>query len=354
MLKLKVYKVKTKLLILAITALLQFWIFYFFEIKAAEMLNPSLQYHITYHIPLVLDEPYSFKLSHNNKYLAYINGEDRFQIIDLTKNQLFHEQTIWGTNGRIAFFEWFPDHNSLFCIVRQEDGPFQVYTLDLDMANKEDILPRFERVLPASIQKVLQVEISTHTNNLYLSGMNDHMETELYRIDIMKNINRIESLSKSDSIRSITVVKKSGSLLMDTTQGTKSTILSVRGQEKSKLWESNNDVLIGNTEEHVLLGKLNGDQLEEVFTVPLSNTEVIGSPTPLWQGRIPFSTALVQMVTPDQKVLLMDKERLDAIYPDGRHKVFRLKETNIISTLGNMYLEVKINKDKITYVWYPL
>lgn len=393
-----------------ITIALQLGGYTLLDWQAGQLINPVIKAGKSYAITMDLSNACNFALSFNKKYLACLNDE-KLIIIDLTLNKVVYTTT--GNTGqdplrsvltanKVLEFRWLPDRNALVYLAEIEHriGAVSLYSLDLSAggtktfstegsskspgmpvaksdAASDGIQPKLDREIGMDVDRIIQIEMSTYTNNLFILYEDSKQSTQLMKIDIMKTVNTI-SLS-GEKISKLAVSNKYGIVYLESRLGDDKSIIAIQGGIRKVLSQAPEDVLLGCQEDNVFIGKVgdsqvsasseNGQVLYEIDRYQkLSGSSTDGTSnttedqkTSLWRGKIPYNDVEAEITTGGQ-ILLLSKERLDVISAKGVYRSLNLPVTVsdgsladrteiIISSTGDLYFELRPQEKKSVYYW---
>ncbi|MGI6449628.1 MAG: hypothetical protein ACOX3R_04795 [Desulfitobacteriia bacterium] len=314
-----------------------------------QYLNPMFRLNKAYALNTDLSKAQNFSLSYNNRYLAFISG-GHLQVIDLINNQAVLKNKSLSEAGLVLSYKWLPDRNGMIYLTQSHsnpDRPAALFSLDLDPAtsNPRQVEPRLERSLNIFISEVMDIGVSTYTNNLFVLYRDEELKCKLMTIDIMKNINRLDD--PLESILSLAVSNKYGTLYIESLKEGQKAIYAVIGRERHLVTDDPQEILLGCQDELLFIGELAGNTLREI-SLYTHNSSSIQYTKLLWQGDIPYARAEV-FISSDQKVFILDKENIVIIYPDGSSKSKEILYRPVFSPVGKMYLE--INPTRNEYFW---
>ncbi len=333
--------------------LIQLLIFALLDRQVEHWLNPSFQFNKAYFVNIDLKNSSKLNLSYNNKFLALmINNELR--IIDLTMNTPINFQEDIPKAGRILGYAWLPDRNSLLYLTRDKnDFSTHLFSLNLDLSSTPDTKAvyeaKFERSINYLLQDIFRIEISTYTNNLYIHYLDANDNQQLIKIDIMKNINRVDD--PEEKLLKMCVSNKFGNVYVQSKKGTATSIFSINDRERTVMVRGDNQMLLGCQNDRVYVGQTREDKLIEIWLYQIDSKDLIHK-TVLWKGEISITNYDVQ-ISNDNSLMILTPERLNIIKPDGKHVAIKIADARgiVLSDTGKMYMEI-IPKDNIfSYYW---
>lgn len=343
---------KKKFLILIIISLvLQGFLFQLLEWKAEDMLNPLFRYGKAYTINVDLSHSQNHSLSYNNRFLSYIS-ENNLKVIDLTTNNTVFTSPY--KKNMLLNYKWLPDRNSLVYLVRNQNNYQEIllYSLDLDTISSKseakDINPRLDRAITMSTSRILNIDLSTYTNNLYILLDNSQQSSELIKIDIMKNINRLDL--PGESIHAFSVSNKYGIIFIQSTGPSSQGIFSIEGMNRSTISIDPSEVLLGCHDELLFTGKLDINTLKVIYAYSIKEKKK----TMIWQGNIQYNKT-DNIVAAKNALILKGLLNLEIIRIDGSNESKKIDSKLIImSPTGKMYLEIIADPNEAVYYWHAI
>ncbi|NLP44819.1 MAG: hypothetical protein GX351_09360 [Peptococcaceae bacterium] len=328
---------------------LQLAIFLFLDWKADQLLNPHYRIDKEYIINESLTEAENYSLSYNNKFLACVL-HNNLKIIDLINNRVFN---LANNESSLIGYRWLPDRNGLIYFTQSVTNNLKVLNLfSLDFESENQIKPKLDRIISLDIDKILEIEISTYTNNLYILSTNSSNETELIKIDIMKNYNKFNG--PGEIITKIKVSNKFGILFLESFEkDQRKTITMLNGSKRTLISDDPNIVLLECSDNLLYTGKLDEGYLTEIYLYKVDNTNKqidYKNRLLIWQGKIPYkdikSTSCI-----DGNLLLKNFNFLYIIEPNGNSKKMKSNNKIVPASTGLMYLELIEDELKTRYYW---
>jgi len=331
----------------------------FFNNYAENILSPSLQYDKQYVCEnTYINEPENLSLSYNNRFLAYIN-EGSLVVIDLINNNpvLISNKKFENIpeNYKILNFKWLPDRNILlyFCSVKIDNDNFIILcTLELietgEKVTVNNVLER-EYSVPDEGYDIEKIQVSTYTNVIYyLSAHNN--KKELNKIDLMKNINKINY--NDENIIDFFVSNKSGTAYVNSNIKKENHIYELMGNNKNLILEDDSISLLGCINSKVFLGKIDNNLLNEVSYFKEDDKEVKIN---VWKGKI-AANGLETFISDNERMFFMTKDKITMIDSLGNQKIIKNniinKDKNIvIANNGNIYLIIDKYNGQLKYTW---
>jgi len=348
-------KTKKIAVLLIISIVFQWTVFSILDWKTDQLLNPYFRMNHAYSVDTKPISTRDFSLSYNNKYLAFID-EEELRIIDLTKNKIVQFQAHKSRHtGFIMGYKWLPDRNSLVYLIKDINlQSIFLVSVDFDItsSSESEIIDRtkIERAIDFPVDNIEQIHFSTYTNNLFLLYTNQN-RNQLHKIDIMKNMNRVDN--PDEEVLDICVSNKFGTVYLESKQGETKAIQSFQDKERALIAEGENVKLLGCHNNTVFWGQVNDGILESVyrFEDQQGMSETSSKETRLWQGAISMENAEI-FITADTKVWIKRDSEIDILLPDGKQKSKELPDLPVVlSHSGKMYMEINLEKDKLIYYW---
>ncbi len=273
----------------------------------------------------------NLQASYHKDYLAYTDSQG-LKVVDVkTSKVVFKENK--PVKGQILDYHWLPDRNILLFFVakpnpkpkpkpvvevqpktevlnkedpqakpqpapsRPKPAPYynpqvtELYSVDfgfsLDAGSGPD--SRLESVLsgfPAG--GVIQaVDFSTFTNLIYLTVKTSYGQI-LYEIDVMRNISQLQR--SGEKIVRISTSDKRGTLYVQSVLYGVPQIIAVKHAVRQQLLRGSQYILLGEADNKVMVGVLEGDSLVKVLSIPDTGLkDKTSDKTSLeWQGNIPW------------------------------------------------------------------
>lgn len=148
----------------------------------------------------VPDDAKQTKLSYNGKYLSYYEGTDI--VVTDTKNGTVKKISC-EEDSKPSFYKWLPDRDRILIaekVSSRRGNSFKLYKYDMVRAQKELITGK-DHQQPLYIDalnsrsEVVDMEMSTLNNELYIKVNSGGMRNTIYRIDVNSNLNRVRTSS---------------------------------------------------------------------------------------------------------------------------------------------------------------
>ncbi|NLI93979.1 MAG: hypothetical protein GX434_17820 [Peptococcaceae bacterium] len=345
---------KKIILIIIFSLAFQWMVYALLNWKADELLNPFFRLNRSYSVDAELKNAHRFTLSYNNKFLSCIS-DNELCIINLTSNKkIKYKEDPVIAEGIILGYKWLPDRNSLLYVKKNPlTGVSSVYSLDLDEISVSGSGAGFDATLERTInfpmEQIFDIQISTYTNNLYFLYKDQEAKHKILKMDIMKNINRMDN--PNEEINKIFVSNRFGNLFLESREGTIKTILSQLDRERTVLTEGEKNILLGCEDNKVYIGKLKDSLLEGIFSILVDPNGKKLQTQEIWQGEIPYDPVYVR-VSADDKVMIQNTRRLDIIRADGKHDSRNMPEgTVVLSDTGKTFMQIIPGRDSLVYYW---
>lgn len=348
---------KKTLIFLILTLVFQLIIFSLLDWQADQLLNPSFRLDQAYGVAVEAAGAEEFSLSYNNKYLGYLR-DNELNIIDLTRNKLILYNKDYNADAKVFAYKWLPDRNSLVFLAASESNDTLLVSLDLDTRSfsdsDQDYAARLERPLHIPMHEASGLAMSTYTNNLYILYRDSRLHSQLVKLDIMKNINRLGD--PDEEIRTICVSNKFGTVYYASELGPTKKIVAARDRETVVITQDNKAVLLGCEDDKVYLGKVDERdnlRLIELYQAGINSEE--NKFIPLWQGELPFAPLEIS-ISANNQIVMRGPTSLTKILFDGKlvQKKLPADRTIVLSPTGDRYLEIDTQKEKIIYCWREL
>ena len=320
-------------LVLVLSFFTQYLIFTLLDWKFSEFLNSSITIDHKYLAKTDIVEAENLQLSYNNKYLSFIKNNS-LEVIDLYKNELvFNSSLFLDPSSEMLNYRWLPDRNSLlFFSTGSDQSKTYLYSLDFNNYASTEYIPKLDRELSFSIANILNIEMSTYTNNLYVL-FEDAKQTRLIKIDIMKSINWLDI--PQENIHNIAVTNKYGNLFVETSDNLSKKIILLDGQERKIVSSHPDDILMGTKDNTVYIGRVDNGYLQELYIY--NSDEKGGTLINVWQGKIPYEKKEQQLAVTFTEGTLTQTQ-----FPEG---------LIVMSPTGNIYLQVIPVKAGFNYYW---
>lgn len=320
-------------LVLVLSIFTQYLIFTLLDWKFSEFLNSSITINHKYLVRTDIAEAEKLQLSYNNKYLSFIKNNS-LEVIDLYQNESVFNSTLFlDPSSRILNYRWLPDRNSLlFFSTGLDQSKTYLYSLDFNNYASTEFIPKLDRELSFSIDSILNIEMSTYTNNLYVL-FDDAKQTRLIKIDIMKSINWLDL--PQEKIHNIAVTNKLGNLFVETSDNLSKKIILLDRQERKIVSSHPDDILLGSKDNTIYIGRVNNSNLEQLYIY--NSDEEGGALTNVWQGSIPYEKKEQQLT-----VALTEKALSQIQISEG---------LIVLSPTGNIYLQIIPIKAGFNYYW---
>lgn len=217
----------------------------------------------------------------------------------------------------------------------------EIFTLELPSSDEDEIAPddRYNRSIdsfPAGGQ-INQMVVSTFTNLLYLS-IEDKGKHQLMEIDIMKNVRTINRAG--EVITQMAASDKFGTLYAKSTSGQTERILALQGWNRKIISEDPKDIILGNREGTLYLGKVQDDYLVSIRSAKENSEEKNLEFKTIWEGSIPYDDPKGVIIGAKNEIIIYD-DKAAFIISEGKDKEVTLSgEENYISTDGVEVIQV--------------
>lgn len=397
------------LCLVLITITIQLAVYILFDWQAGQLINPVIKTDKAYAIKTDLSSAGNFALSYNKKYLACLDAE-QLKIIDLTSHKMIFttgstSQDLLSsvlTADSVLGFRWLPDRNSLVYLAESDPqiGMVSLYSLDLsvvgagnlntegtsDSSDTADfdssytsdlsgesvaastkssgrVQPKLDREIGMDVQRILQIEISTYTNNLFILYEDSNQDTRLMKIDIMKTVNTISL--PGEMISKLAVSNKYGIAYLESELENKKVITAITGGTRKVLSQTAGDILLGCQDTEVYIGTLKGNAtgnqngiLSEIDSYHVQVDSSAVTKTNLWQGETSYNAAQ-SVVSSNGMLAILSNEELIVISAKGAIRSVKITSgtsgkshtVNVLSPTNDLYLELWPGEKKSVYYW---
>lgn len=344
---------------LLLTFILQYGLFFLLDLKAKEILNPSIKYDKPYVLnsSININSADNFSLSYNNRYLAFTENH-LLKIIDLMENRNVFSSDNLDKGTKILNYKWLPDRNSLvfFCMKNtlKDNRLVQLYSLQLESGKYKIKLDREFKNFPSTFN-ISKIEISTYTNNLYLL-VDINKNKKLMKIDIMKNINWLDY--PQEKITEAVASNKFGTLYIQSIKGSIKQITALTGTIRKLISTDPDTVVLGCRDNKLYLGNIIGNKLIRVYKYidnsKLANKSQKLSLTQIWEGEILFKNPEITIGL-ENEIIIKNGNSIDIIFNNGVSKHITTEGSiTIIPPNGKLYLELVCQKNQTIYFWRSL
>lgn len=327
-------KNKTTIIVLVIVLsfITQYLIFAFLDWKSSELLNSSITIDHKYLVKTDIAEAENLQLSYNNKYLSFII-DNNLEVIDLYQNKSVFESNLLLDSLSLLNYRWLPDRNSLIFFSTESDhSRTYLYSLGFNDYSSTEYQPKLDREFNFFIANILNIEMSTYSNNLYVLFEEAKQKTRLIKMDIMKSINWLD-LPEED-IYNIAVSNKLGILFLESSNNHSNRVVLLDGQERKIVSNHPDDILLGSRDNTIYIGRVNKGYLQELYSYDYYEKE--GTLINVWQGKIPYEKN-------EQQLAVYLTETISQTHlPDG---------LIVFSATGNIYLQIIPIEGGFTYYW---
>jgi len=344
---LKNIKLITYLVVISLS--LQFLIFLFLDWKAGQLLEPFYQIDKEYIIDESLAGADTYSLSYNNKFLGCVL-ENNLKVVDLTNRNVLN---IDNDESIFMGYKWLPDRNGLVYFTKSTTNDQKVlYLYSLDLESENQFIPKLDRTISLDLKEILEIEISTYTNNLYVLGRNQNNENELIKIDLMKNYIKLNE--PKETITKISVSNKYGVLFIESLDDSQKKRIAMHNNDRRILVSNEpNMVLLNCSDNFLYIGRLDDGYLTEIYLNTIDK-EIMqmnsNNRSLIWQGRILFEEVkYINCI--DSILLLINFNSLYIFEPNGKFKKLKLNNIIVPPSTRLMYLELITGEAETRYYW---
>ena len=323
--------------------ILQIPVYYVLDQQVQQVMNPSnLSSQVqTQTNQYTLDAPNITNplVSFNDQFLAFRSG-DQLSIYDFTK-----QSVIWKldqTKNALAY-QWLPDRNALLIfesgigVNPALPGRLGVGIHSLEVSgNQGEAIDRFASPLPLSFQKtqISNISLSTATNLLYFSVQGQN-QNNLYEVDVMKNLKRLNRSGEHVEYLAVSPVK--GTVYYNLKGNSNGQTLAENGSTRVQIASNPQDKVLGLWNEKLYLGTVNQGHLIKIWT--LSDNQ----PSPkrpnftlFWEGKVPWDQSSVVSNMALYGLLVRTEKTVYQVSPQGS-KVIGKGENSFFSPSGKYY-----------------
>jgi len=317
--------------------------YYFLNLKIQEVMNPNgssqmpLNQNITYTLaaPNIKNPAVSF----DDNYLAYSSG-NKFCIYDFSQHEV-----IWNidlTSCEVLGYQWLPDRNALLVFEsgigvdpnRPNSMSVGIHSLEVT-GTSDQITDRFASSLPSSFQgsQISNISLSTATNLLYFSAKGQY-QTNLYEVDVMKNLKRLNS--PGESVDRLAVSPVQGTVYFNTQGTSDNQTLAQSGNSRVQVASNPLDKVLGLWNQQVYLGTVDQGDLVKIWTTA-DNQPSPQRPnfTLFWTGKIPWDKTSVVTIN-GTNLLVRTEETVYQVSSQGS-KILKQGENSFFSPSGKYY-----------------
>lgn len=142
----------------------------------------------------------NLKVSFDGKYVGYLlDGNLKVLSLDSKKN-IF----IKNSEDTFSFFKWLPDRDMLI-LSKQNTTPnyLEIHTFDV-ITGVERSYPQIKNM--SSKSQIIGIELSTLTNAVYVEVKINNYEKDIYKFDIMDNLDYIMTVNLSTTIKQMNFI----------------------------------------------------------------------------------------------------------------------------------------------------
>ncbi|HWQ72885.1 MAG TPA: hypothetical protein VN370_11260 [Desulfitobacteriaceae bacterium] len=171
----------------------------------------------------------------------------------------------------------------------------ELYTLELP--SSDELTPPDNRPHDISLDSypaggvITQMAFSTFTNLIYITVKSGTNMT-LFEIDVMKDVSKLNR--SGEYISNMAISDQQGTLYIDSKIGTTRQIVAVKSFDRNVISQDPNDVILGDRNGKLYLGKVTINQLTKISTrEDKTNFNEKVNPITIWEGSIPYEDAQV-------------------------------------------------------------
>jgi hypothetical protein len=144
----------------------------------------------------------NLKVSFDGKYVGYLlDGKLKILNLDSNKNVF-----IKNSEYTYSFFKWLPDRDMLILSKQNTNTTpnlLEIQTFDV-ISGVERSYPQIKNI--SSKSQIIGIELSTLTNAVYLEVKINNYEKDIYKFDIMDNLDYIMTVNLSTTIKQMNFV----------------------------------------------------------------------------------------------------------------------------------------------------
>ena|GEM_PF-3414560 len=278
-------------------------------------------------------------VSFDDHFMAFRSGHE-LSIYDLTK-----QSVIWKldqTKTALAY-QWLPDRNALLIFesgiganpALQGRSGVGIHSLEVS-GNQVEAIDRFAYALPLSFQKaqISNISLSPATNLLYFSTQGQD-QSNLYEVDVMKNLRRLNK--PGESVEYLAVSPEKGTVYYNLKENYNGQTLAESGPTRVQVASNPKDKVLGLWNEKLYLGTVDQGYLTKVWT--LSDNQ----PSPkrpdftlFWEGKVPWNQSSIASNMAMYGLLVRTEKTVYQVSPQGS-KVIGKGENSFFSPSGKYY-----------------
>jgi hypothetical protein len=383
-----------------ISLLIQFSIYGFTNYQVGKILNPvyeSITTDLKVTIPGTNLE--NIQISYDKEYLAYKeNGV--FKVFNLKEQKVVFEKKPEANSEKnmgVMGYQWLTDRDALIYLYSKKNpNPFtkiastnkSVASPKKDLNNKEDQpanqqpkteihynnswlteiytlefppsddpTPPDNRPHDLSLEKypaegiITQMAFSTFTNLIYITVKSGTNMT-LLEIDVNKEVNVLQR--PGELISNMAISDQQGTLYIDSKIGTTRQIVAVKSFDRNVISKEPNDVILGDRNGKLYLGKVTNDQLTKISTKEdKTNFDEKVNTITIWEGSIPYEDA--QIVIGSLGQVIVYNQQTVYIVNNGKVKEVNLQgKESYVSPDGAELIELTQQGDSTLAELKPL
>jgi hypothetical protein len=379
-------KLRIILVWIIISLFMQFSVYGFTNYQVGKILNPvhePITTNLKAKIPGTNLE--NIQISYAKDYLAYKeNGV--FKVFNLKEQKVVFEKKPEANSEKnmgVMGYQWLPDRDALIYffskknpnpvtrvtiqnktvtsqkedINNKEDQPLsqqlktemrynnpwltELYTLEFPPSN--ELTPPDNRPHDISLENypaggvITQMAFSTFTNLMYLTVKSGTSMT-LMEIDVMKDVKNLQR--SGELISNMAISDQQGTLYIDSKIGTTRQIVAVKNFDRNVISKDPNDVILGDRNGKLYLGKVTDNQLTKISTrEDKININEKVNPITIWEGSIPFKD--VEVVIGSLGQVIVYNQQTAYIINNVKVKEVNLQgEENYVSPDGAELIEL--------------
>lgn len=208
----------------------------------------------------VPDDAKHINISYDAKYLAFYD-KDVLEVINTKTGDV--KKVGFDKDVKVSFYKWIPDRNRMLIaekITTKSTSGFKLSYYDVDKDVKEHIK---DLTWADSKSEVQDIQVSTLTNVIYVKVAHSGQRSNIYWIDIMKQMKKVDT--KSYIIGTIVSIPHEDKLVYeDLTYHT----ISVTNMSKPiTIKDVKTTCLLGvDGEDNIYIGELEGENIKRVYS----------------------------------------------------------------------------------------
>lgn len=278
-------------------------------------------------------------VSFDDHFLAFRSGSE-LSIYDFSK-----QSVIWKLDqGKtVLAYQWLPDRNALLIfesgigVNPALPGKLGVGIHRLEVSgNQGEAVDSFTTALPLSFQRtqISNISLSTATNLLYFSVQGQN-QSNLYEIDVMKNLKRLNRSGEQVEYLAVSPVK--GTVYYNLRESSNGQTLAENGPTRVQVASNPHDKVLGLWNQKLYLGTVDQGYLKKIWT--LSDNQ----PSPkrpdfklFWEGKVPWDQSSVVSNMAVYGLLVRTEKAVYQVSPQGS-KVLEKGKNSFFSPSGKYY-----------------